>query len=432
MTTTFTRKAMQAAAQGVAEQRPAPQGPPRRGRLGRPADRGAARHVRRAGLPQEPDQLGGRGRCPRLDVQAVLAGDRARLRLLAEVDLRRQLAAGDRRHRVQQPGRGRWRELRRRSACSRRPRSRSTPPTSTSSTRMPDGVQRVIDTAVSMGIPRNAPGLDPNLSIVLGSATISPIDMANAYGTDRRRRPGQERVHVVQSVTIHRTAASTTSTRCRPPRRSPRTSPPTRRTRCSRSPRCGTGTNANTIGRPVAGKTGTATDDDGHVRSSWFVGYTPQLVTAVMYSRGNGNEPLDGYLDTFYGGEHPARTWAAVMQRALEGEDDPAVPAAREPGADGRGSRADPHADAQPRARRRRARRSRRGRPGRATPPSPTQAPPSPSDSGGPSVPAPSNSGSPTATQQPQGGSGNGNGQPAAATGRSATAGSGPRVASRT
>ena len=48
---------------------------------------------------------------------------------------------------------------------------------------MPDGVQRVIDTAVSMGIPRNAPGLDPSLSIVLGSATISPIDMANAYGT---------------------------------------------------------------------------------------------------------------------------------------------------------------------------------------------------------------------------------------------------------
>ena len=41
----------------------------------------------------------------------------------------------------------------------------------------------VIDTAVGMGIPRNAPGLDPNLSIVLGSATVSPIDMANAYGT---------------------------------------------------------------------------------------------------------------------------------------------------------------------------------------------------------------------------------------------------------
>ena len=83
----------------------------------------------------------------------------------------------------------------------------------------------------------------------------------------------------------------------------------------------GTGTNANTIGRPVAGKTGTATDDEGNVRSSWFVGYTPQLATAVMYSRGNGNEPLDDYLPTFYGGEYPARTWAAVMSRALEGQE---------------------------------------------------------------------------------------------------------------
>ena len=32
-----------------------------------------------------------------------------------------------------------------------------------------------------------------------------------------------------------------------------------------------------------------------------------------MYVRGNGNEALNGYLDTFYGGEHPARTWAGVM-----------------------------------------------------------------------------------------------------------------------
>ena len=55
--------------------------------------------------------------------------------------------------------------------------------------------------------------------------------------------------------------------------------------------------------------------------SSWFVGYTPQLSTAVMYTRGNGNMPLNGFLDTFYGGEYPARTWASVMGAALEGEE---------------------------------------------------------------------------------------------------------------
>jgi membrane peptidoglycan carboxypeptidase len=83
----------------------------------------------------------------------------------------------------------------------------------------------------------------------------------------------------------------------------------------------GTGTNANVIGRPIAGKTGTATNDDGDVRSSWFVGYTPQLSTAVMYTRGDGNQPLNDFLPTFFGGEYPARTWAAIMAAALEGEE---------------------------------------------------------------------------------------------------------------
>jgi len=38
----------------------------------------------------------------------------------------------------------------------------------------------------------------------------------------------------------------------------------------------GTGTNAN-IGRPAAGKTGTTSS----FRDAWFVGFTPDLVTAV-------------------------------------------------------------------------------------------------------------------------------------------------------
>ncbi len=275
---------------------------------------------------------------------------------------------------------------------------------------MPDGVQRVIDTAVSMGIPRNAPGLDPSLSIVLGSATISPIDMANAYGTVddgglakkvftvqsvRSTQGGKNYKHKVQTTqAISEDVAADTSYALQ------------------KVTQEGTGTNANTIGRPVAGKTGTATTEAGPVRSSWFVGYTPQLVTAVMYSRGNGNEPLDGYLDTFYGGEHPALTWAAIMQRALEGEEIlPFPPPANlEQTAEGHSPTPTPTFTPSPTP-------SSTPKPSRTPRPSdtssPTQAPPSPSDSGGPSVPGPSDSGSPTATQQPQGGNGNGNGQPA-------------------
>ena len=183
---------------------------------------------------------------------------------------------------------------------------------------MDNGVKEVIDHAVAMGIPRRAPGLDETLSIVLGSATISPIDMANAYGTiadagqakkwyvvEKVRtqdgsRPYKHRVKTSQAIS-EEVAADTSYA-------------------LQQVAEVGTGTNANVIGRDIAGKTGTATTDGGHVRSSWFVGYTPQLATAVMYVRGNGNQPLDGFLEPFYGGEYPARTWAAVMGKALEGE----------------------------------------------------------------------------------------------------------------
>jgi membrane peptidoglycan carboxypeptidase len=80
--------------------------------------------------------------------------------------------------------------------------------------------------------------------------------------------------------------------------------------------------NVSGFGRPAAGKTGTATGGlaGSTVSSSWFVGYTPQLSTAVMYARGDGNDPLNGYLNPFYGGDYPARTWKAMMTEALEGK----------------------------------------------------------------------------------------------------------------
>ncbi len=182
---------------------------------------------------------------------------------------------------------------------------------------MDGGVEKIIDTAVEMGIPRDSPGLDPSLSIVLGSATISAMDMANAYGTiadegqakdwfviEQIKGPqgGNEYKHKVKTEeAISSDIAADVSYALQ------------------QVTATGTGTNANTIGRPVAGKTGTATNDDGDVRSSWFVGYTPQLATAVYYSRGDGNQPLDGYLPSFYGGDYPAQTWAAIMSAALEG-----------------------------------------------------------------------------------------------------------------
>jgi membrane peptidoglycan carboxypeptidase len=91
----------------------------------------------------------------------------------------------------------------------------------------------------------------------------------------------------------------------------------------------GTGRAVQTLERPVAGKTGTKdrTNDDGSsdVVSAWFVAYTRQISTAVMYVAGNdGNGDLDNYArpgdSTFFGGTYPALTWADYMKTASKGQ----------------------------------------------------------------------------------------------------------------
>jgi membrane peptidoglycan carboxypeptidase len=200
---------------------------------------------------------------------------------------------------------------------------------------IPDGPEEILKTATQLGIPkwnkkltsrdhlRNSPGLEPVSGIALGSATISPINMANAYGTIAN---GGERadVYVIEKV-------------------EDRTGEVLYRHKVHTKPvldddvaadvsyamqgvvQNGTGTNAQSIGRPAAGKTGTATNDLDQVSSSWFVGYTPQMATAVMYVRGDGNDQLDGWLPSYnglegyFGANYPTRTWAAVMGRILDG-----------------------------------------------------------------------------------------------------------------
>ncbi|MCW2849883.1 MAG: glycosyl transferase, family 51, partial [Marmoricola sp.] len=183
---------------------------------------------------------------------------------------------------------------------------------------LPNGPQDILRTAVAMGIPRNTPGLEANNAIALGSATISPITIANAYATianDGRHHD----LFMVRKVT----RASDDKVLYRAPRKSNRVLPDDIDRDVSyalqQTVQNGTGANAQALGRPAAGKTGTATNKDGDVSSSWFVGYTPQVATAVMYVRGNGNEALNGFLPSYFGADYPTRTWRAVMSGVLEG-----------------------------------------------------------------------------------------------------------------
>ncbi|WP_326766642.1 penicillin-binding protein [Streptomyces sp. NBC_01591] len=88
----------------------------------------------------------------------------------------------------------------------------------------------------------------------------------------------------------------------------------------------GTGTPAQIPGRDVAGKTGT-TDDN---KSAWFVGYTPQLSTAISMYRldddaTNKNRKFEkmygtGGEQTIHGASFPAQIWHDYMVGALKGK----------------------------------------------------------------------------------------------------------------
>ncbi|WP_418792227.1 transglycosylase domain-containing protein [Phosphitispora sp. TUW77] len=71
----------------------------------------------------------------------------------------------------------------------------------------------------------------------------------------------------------------------------------------------GTGSSARLGNRPVAGKTGTTSDD----KDAWFAGYTPELVTVVWM----GHDEPKG-MSGVYGGKYPARIWKHIMSNALK------------------------------------------------------------------------------------------------------------------
>ncbi|ARX84852.1 penicillin-binding protein [Streptomyces alboflavus] len=88
----------------------------------------------------------------------------------------------------------------------------------------------------------------------------------------------------------------------------------------------GTGTSAQLPGRQVAGKTGTT---DGN-KSAWFVGYTPQLSTAISMYRldDDENNSKREFLEMFgtggekkiHGASFPAQIWQDYMEEALKGK----------------------------------------------------------------------------------------------------------------
>ena len=77
--------------------------------------------------------------------------------------------------------------------------------------------------------------------------------------------------------------------------------------------RYGTGVRAG-FGRPAAGKTGTT---DKHA-DAWFVGYTPDLATAVWMGYPAGEIPMENVHGiAVTGGSFPAEIWRLMMERTI-------------------------------------------------------------------------------------------------------------------
>ena len=166
------------------------------------------------------------------------------------------------------------------------------------------GIDRVIEYAKRMGVGEP---LEANLSLALGTSVVTPLDMAAGYAT-----LANQGVHIDPvSIRLVKDPVGQTLLDDRFPQQTEVISAGTAyvvTTMLESVIEEGTGYPNAVIGRPAAGKTGTTSD----YRDAWFVGYTPDLVTAVWL----GN---DNYLpmNESYGGNIPARMWSRFMRAAL-------------------------------------------------------------------------------------------------------------------
>ncbi|MDU6251572.1 MAG: transglycosylase domain-containing protein, partial [Cutibacterium avidum] len=189
--------------------------------------------------------------------------------------------------------------------------------------RMKDGPKDVVQAANAAGVPKGT-GWDLNNRIALGTAEVSPLAQASGYATiandGKKATP-----HVVGKVVDQSGKVVY---------QAPKPSKQTIEADISHDVSYalqsvveeGTGRIVADFDHHVAGKTGTSGVGDG-VTAAWFVAYTKQISTAVMFVAGDsGNENLDPYAREgatgFHGGDYPARTWRDYMETAMKGMPD--------------------------------------------------------------------------------------------------------------
>jgi penicillin-binding protein 1A len=178
------------------------------------------------------------------------------------------------------------------------------------------GTRPVAELAAALGVSAIGPEQDYGISLALGAYEVSPLDMAAGFSVFANRGVRQEATPVIRIFDDEDRVVEDNTNR---PGRDvlPEAVADTVTDVLTGVVAGGTGKAAD-IGRPVAGKTGTAED----FRAAWFVGYTPQLSTSVWMGYSDSPRPLLGIkgVGSVSGGTLPAATWADYMRAALEGQ----------------------------------------------------------------------------------------------------------------
>ena len=168
------------------------------------------------------------------------------------------------------------------------------------------GIDNVITYAHAMGITED---LEADVSLALGTAVVSPLDMVSGYSTIANGGVYSPPT-AIRYVTDRYGVIALDN---RYPQRRVAMSSGTAyimTTLMESVIQAGTGYPNAIIGRPAAGKTGTTSS----FRDAWFVGFVPQLAAAVWV----GNDDYSRMYES-YGGNVPARLWARFMKTALAG-----------------------------------------------------------------------------------------------------------------
>ena len=170
------------------------------------------------------------------------------------------------------------------------------------------GPQKFVDMAAKLGITHK---IEPVHAAILGTENITMLDMATAFGTFASRGIRHDPVFVTKIVNADGTT------------RFEHNYTQTKAIEAVVADQInfvlqgvvsqGTGT-AAAIGRPVAGKTGSAENN----ADATFIGYTPNRVTAVWVGFPEGQVPMipPRIPITVFGGTYPARIFAKVMKAA--------------------------------------------------------------------------------------------------------------------